>query len=128
MVNKDADFQDHQDYFWYEKNLVGAGFKKDDFVELLKEPVLKTVSYNQAEEMVSNGAIWLDVRLPSEYQNRNITGSVNIPLYLLRLNAKKLSGDHQYIVYCDTGSHEGIEVQSQQLLALNSLNFRGCPR
>lgn len=77
---------------------------KDDFVELLKEPVLKTVNYNEAEEMVSNGAVWLDIRLPSEYQNRNITGSVNIPLYLLRLNAKKLSSDHQYIVYCDTGS------------------------
>lgn len=77
---------------------------KNDFVELLKEPVLKSVNFNEAEEMVSNGAVWLDVRLPSEHQNRNIDGSVNIPLYLLRLNAKKLSSEHQYIVYCDTGS------------------------
>ena len=77
---------------------------KDDFIELLKEPVLNTVNFNDAESMVKDGAIWLDVRLPVEYQNNNITDSVNIPLYLLRLNANKLSNDHKYIVYCDTGS------------------------
>ena len=54
--------------------------------------------------MVSEGAIWLDVRLLSEHQNKNISGSINIPLFLLRLNADKLSSEHKYIVYCDTGS------------------------
>lgn len=77
---------------------------KDDFVELLKEPVLKSVNYSDAEAMVKEGAIWLDVRLLSEHQNKKIPGSVNIPLFLLRLNADKLSDKHKYIVYCDTGS------------------------
>ena len=77
---------------------------KDDFIELLKEPILKSVNYDDAMELVSNGAIWLDVRLLSEHQNKNIPGSINIPLFLLRLNADKLSPKHKYIVYCDTGS------------------------
>lgn len=77
---------------------------KDDFVELLKTPILNTVSYVEAENMVKDGAIWLDVRLNSEYQNKNIANSINIPLYLLRLNANKLSDQNKYIIYCDTGS------------------------
>ena len=77
---------------------------KKDFIELLKEPVIKSVNYDEAKEMNANGAIWLDVRLLSEHQNNNITGSINIPLFLLRLNANKLSREHKYIVYCDTGS------------------------
>lgn len=77
---------------------------RNDFIELLKEPVIKSVDYTAAKEMNKNGAIWLDVRLLSEHQNNNISGSINIPLFLLRLNAHKLSKEHQYIVYCDTGS------------------------
>ncbi|MDH5396383.1 MAG: cyclic nucleotide-binding domain-containing protein [Gammaproteobacteria bacterium] len=77
---------------------------KDDFLQLLREPVIKSVNYTDAEQMVNQGAQWLDIRLASEYQNNNIPGSINIPLFLLRLNAKKLSAERQYIVYCDTGS------------------------
>lgn len=77
---------------------------KDDFIELLKEPILNSVNYNNIDEMVKDGAILLDVRLPSEHQNKKIPASINIPLYLLRLNANKLSNEHKYIVYCDTGS------------------------
>ena len=71
---------------------------KDDFIELLKEPVLKSVNCSQAESMVADGAIWLDVRLLSEHQNNNIPDSINIPLFLLRLNANKLSKEHKYSV------------------------------
>lgn len=77
---------------------------KDDFIELLKEPILSSVNYNDIDEMVENGAVLLDVRLASEHQNKKIPASINIPLYLLRLNANKLSNEHKYIVYCDTGS------------------------
>lgn len=77
---------------------------KEDFITLLKEPILKTVNFDDAKEMVKAGAIWLDVRLQSEHSNKKIPNSINIPLFLLRLNADKLSQEHKYIVYCDTGS------------------------
>ena len=78
---------------------------KEDFNELLKVPVLNTIDYGSADKLVKeNKAYWLDVRLSSEYTNNNIKGSINIPLFLLRLNANKLSKEHKYIVCCDTGS------------------------
>lgn len=76
---------------------------KKDFDELLKAPVLRTVSFDQAKEAVKNGAVWLDVRLESEHKNVSIPGSINIPLYLLRHKAAVLEKNRKYIVYCDTG-------------------------
>jgi CRP-like cAMP-binding protein/rhodanese-related sulfurtransferase len=50
-----------------------------------------------------SGARWLDVRLPSEYQNMAIEGAVNIPLYFIRLKISTLNRATRYITYCDTG-------------------------
>jgi len=77
---------------------------KEDFNALLKSPVIKSVSFEEAEEMVAKGAIWIDVRFIEEHKNNPIPGSLNIPLYLLRLNTKKLPQQKKYIIYCDTGS------------------------
>lgn len=76
---------------------------KADFEALLKAPVLSTVGYEQAQEMVDGGAIWLDVRLENEHKNYAIPGSLHIPLYLLRIKAPALEKNKKYIVYCDTG-------------------------
>ena len=76
---------------------------KEHFDQLLKAPVLHTLNFEQAREAVKNGAVWLDVRLESEHKNVSIPGSLNIPLYMLRLKAAALDKDKKYIVYCDTG-------------------------
>lgn len=76
-----------------------------DFNELLKEPVLEQMDFNQALELVNAGqAAWLDVRLENEYLVSSLKGSINIPLYLLRLRAAKLNPAKKYIIYCDSGS------------------------
>lgn len=76
---------------------------KEDFNELLKEPMLSWVSNEEADKMVSEGAVWVDVRLDSEFKNNGIEGSVNIPLFMLRMKADSLDSGKQYILYCDTG-------------------------
>ncbi len=76
---------------------------KGDFNELLKEPMLSWVSSDEANDMVSKGAVWVDVRLVSEHKNNGIKGSINIPLFMLRLKAEKLDPAKQYVLYCDTG-------------------------
>src|ERR1700761_3996787 len=53
---------------------------KDDFRELMNEPLLQWANYDQAREIISKGGKWLDVRLPSEHANLAIEGSSNIPL------------------------------------------------
>jgi CRP-like cAMP-binding protein len=76
---------------------------KADFNSLLKEPMLSWVTNAQAEELVKNGAIWVDVRLESEHKNSGIPGSVNLPLFMLRMKAETLDPNQKYILYCDTG-------------------------
>ena len=77
--------------------------KKEDFRELMNEPLLQWVSREQASEIVAKGGRWLDVRLPSEHQTLAIEGALNIPLYLIRLKLSTLDPAVPYVVYCDTG-------------------------
>ncbi|MDH5784927.1 MAG: cyclic nucleotide-binding domain-containing protein [Chromatiales bacterium] len=94
---------------------------KEHFVELLKAPVLQTVDFKQASELVKNGAVWLDVRLESEHNNVAIPNSLNIPLYLLRIKSSELNPDTKYIVYCDTGRRS-----SSAAYLLNERGFDAC--
>lgn len=76
---------------------------KADFNALLKEPMLNWLSLEEAQEQVAKGAKLLDVRLESEHSNNGLPGSMNIPLFMLRLKADSLDPNTAYIVYCDTG-------------------------
>jgi len=76
---------------------------KDDFNALLKEPMLNWITLEQAHEKMQQGAKFLDVRLESEHANTGIKGSINIPLFMLRLKADALDPKVPYVVYCDTG-------------------------
>lgn len=76
---------------------------KEDFNALLKEPILNWVTESDADALIKAGAKWLDVRLESEHANTGIKGSINIPLFMLRLKADSLDVNSRYIIYCDTG-------------------------
>jgi len=76
---------------------------KRDFVELLKEPMLTQVGREVAEVMVEEGAVWVDARLPSEYQYEHIEGAINLPLNEVRQLLSGLDKSPTYIVYCQTG-------------------------
>jgi rhodanese-related sulfurtransferase len=76
---------------------------KNDFQTLLNEPLLQWVDQQKAREIVASGGKWLDVRLPSEFQNFRIDDAVNIPLYFIRLKINALDKNTQYVVCCDTG-------------------------
>jgi CRP-like cAMP-binding protein len=76
---------------------------KQDFRELMNAPLLQWVNPEQARKILERGGRWLDVRLPSEHQNLSIDGSLNVPLYLIRLKLSTFDRTKPYIVYCDTG-------------------------
>jgi len=76
---------------------------KADFDALLHEPLLHRVELEHARELVSRGARWLDVRLPSEFENFHLEDAVNIPLYFIRMKLRTLDSDVPYVVVCDTG-------------------------
>ena len=76
---------------------------KENFINLIKKPTLEEVSYKEGEKLVKEGATWLDVRFPNEFDESCIEGSVNIPLNMLRMQTDKLDKNNKYIIYCDTG-------------------------
>jgi len=76
---------------------------KNDFIELLGQPLIERIPHSEAVQRVAAGGTWLDVRLPAEYQNLAIDGAVNIPLYFLRLKLSALDPRRQYVVYCGDG-------------------------
>lgn len=89
---------------------------KEDFKRLLNEPMLEWVSVKDAEAIIAQGGQWLDVRLPSEFENQHKDGAINIPLYFIRLKLNTLDKNKKYVVCCDTGrrSSAGAYILSER--------------
>lgn len=82
---------------------------KQDFRQLLNEPLARRLSWTEAEHMVEQGrARLVDVRLPSEFHNRSLPGSLNLPLYLLRMRLNQLDPQLSWICVCDTGRRSSV--------------------
>jgi rhodanese-related sulfurtransferase len=75
---------------------------KKDFIALLREPLLHRVSVEEAREKVANGAQWIDVRYPSEYQYDRLPGAINIPLAEIRNAFGALDKAKDYVLYCQS--------------------------
>jgi CRP-like cAMP-binding protein len=77
--------------------------KRSDFDELLREPLLRRLSFREAVQKVGSGALWLDVRYPSEYQYDKLPGAINVPLAEVRNMYSVLDRSREYIAYCQSG-------------------------
>lgn len=102
-----------------ESDGVLMSLSKTDFLELLNEPLLKWITYNEGQDLIADGAVWIDVRLPAEYQAQHIKKSVNIPLPLLRNKLEKLDRARGYLIYCDSGRRSSIATY---LLSQHGIN------
>lgn len=76
---------------------------RSDFNQLLREPLLKRLVYDAAAEKVRRGALWLDVRYPSEYQYDRLPGAINVPLAEVRNMFGVLDRSREYVAYCQSG-------------------------
>ncbi len=74
-----------------------------DFDSLLRQPLVKTVSLAQGAELIKQGAKLIDVRLEAEFAEGSLKGSINLPLYLLRLKANSLDRNQTYLLFCQSG-------------------------
>ncbi|GAB4122019.1 MAG: hypothetical protein Fur0026_13940 [Sideroxydans sp.] len=77
--------------------------KKQDFLELMKEPLLHRISFAEAKEKVKQGAVWLDVRHPPEYRYDKLPGAINVPLNDIRNAVGVLNRAVVYVAYCQSG-------------------------
>ncbi len=81
---------------------------KDDFAELIKKPVLNSVSYEEGISLVEAGGVWLDIRFQDEHAACSIPGSINIPLKELRQRVSELTPDTKYIIYSEVSSRASV--------------------
>lgn len=91
---------------------------RDDFQSLLNEPMIVSLEHEVADEAVTQGGKWLDVRIPSEFKAFSKANAMNLPLYLLRHKLDVLDRKTPYVVYCDTGRRS-----SAAAFILNQLGF-----
>ena len=77
---------------------------KEDFIDLVVNPVLTKVSLELALCEVEQGSIWLDVRDPDAFQERHFEDSLNIPFFSLRMQLGTLDRKRRYIAVCDSGN------------------------
>lgn len=86
--------------------------KKEDFRELLQEPILKFVTAEDLKKRSSEQQPYqiLDVRLPLERRLQSVPDSRNIPLNQLRNNLKNLDDAVTYIVTDDSGRRCDVAV------------------
>lgn len=81
---------------------------KRDFLELLKEPVLNWVTWEEAEALIQDHAACIDVRLEDEFEHAALEGAINIPLHQLRERCNELDPYRTYVLYCDTGQRSSV--------------------
>lgn len=98
---------------------------KQDFIKLLNEPMIETVDLATAKQRVAEGAVWVDVRLPTEFQNAHIPGAVNLPFYVLRMKLGELDPAKTYICYCDSGRRSSAVAYLLNERGFNALVLKG---
>ena len=81
---------------------------RDDFNQLLTEPMLNWVEQAEADVMIGQGAGILDVRTVDEYRSGAINNSLNMPLSQIRKFAEDLDKSRKYVIYCQTGNRSSV--------------------
>lgn len=76
---------------------------KQQFVDILKKPMVRYIEYDMACAAAQRGEVWIDVRTPDEFQNFSLEHSTNLPLASIRDRMKQLDATGKYLLYCDTG-------------------------
>ena len=76
---------------------------KEQFVEILKKPMVHYLTHDAAMAAVEAGDKLVDVRTPDEYANNALRGSANVPLAGFREGMKQLDPTRKYVLVCDTG-------------------------
>ncbi|MEM4559361.1 MAG: rhodanese-like domain-containing protein [Acidilobaceae archaeon] len=76
-------------------------------------------------DLISKGALIIDVRLETAYAKEHIPGAINIPLKNLEERIEELPRDKPIIVYC---TNVDCETSHMAALKLASLGFKNIYR
>ncbi len=74
---------------------------KEKFISLVKEPSLKYVSHAELLDLLTDGAVLIDVSSPDQFKLHKLPNSINIPFFSLRLQLNTLDKSKPVIVSCE---------------------------
>lgn len=74
---------------------------REDFARYILQPLRSPVTLQTAQDLVAQGARWLDLREPEAFQREALPDALNVPLALLRNKRKTLAADTTWITYSD---------------------------
>ncbi len=87
---------------------------KESFVELIRDPLINRISYQDARRMIDEGAVWIDVRHRDQFAKGSFRNARNIPRAVIRVECRKLVKGRKYIV---CGEEPGVGAAAAFLLA-----------
>ena len=94
----------------------------DEYLSALPEGFLAVGDVDVFKDGVeASGALVIDVREVSEYEEGHIPGAVNIPLRTLAANLDKIPTDRQVYVYCKSGFRAGEALSSLGMLGYDNV-------
>ena len=94
----------------------------NDFLSTIPEGFLAISDVDVFKEGVeASGALVIDVRETSEYEEGHIPGAVNIPIRTLGANLDKIPTDRQVYVYCKSGFRAGQALSSLGMLGYDNV-------
>ncbi len=98
---------------------------REDFTELLTEPMLHWVEQAEADTLIGQGAGILDVRTEDEFNSGAIKNSVNAPLSQIRKFSESLDRNRKYVIYCQTGSRSSVAAFMLNQRGFNTVALKG---
>jgi len=91
-------------------------------VDLVQEAkkTIKEVNIEEANAMIANGSIALDIREPAEYEAGNIPNSIHIPRGVLEFQITDHPSfqdrDASIVIYCRSGGRSALAAESLEKL------------
>lgn len=84
---------------------------------------IKKISFEQLKDMISKGAILIDVRSPQEYNEGHLPNAINIPEYEIekRINREVPKLNQQIILYCQYGGRSDDAYNLMRRIGYNNI-------
>jgi len=84
-----------------------------------------TVTYEEAQVLVEQGAQLVDVRTADEYQHNALPRSVNIPLPVIQQALKRLHRETPVLLYCTSGQRSGTAKRMLEACGFSQVHNLG---
>ena len=90
------------------------------------DKIAKFLKGTDYKELVSNGAVILDVRMPAEYKGGHIKGSKNVPLNTISKKAMEIKNwDKSVILCCKSGMRSSQATGILKAQGVDAVNGGG---